>query len=157
MLVDIIIIIITGTVSEKLAGQAAGPINHSRWLTLAIRLLQLYTRTENPTTGLKLVTRYIVQVYAPSWFNIKTRSKFTSGPSHLFQQMKLLLTQSEDVQKVVKCVIQRNGLFAHPGVMVWSMLESDNESVRGKAQPPKAPRARVLEGIRKFSIPAVDS
>ena len=47
--------------------------------------------------------------------------------------MKLLLTQSEDVQKVVKCVIQRNGFFAHPGVMVCSMLESDNQSVRGKA------------------------
>ena len=37
--------------------------------------------------------------------------------------MKLLLTQSEDVQKVIKCVIQRNGFFAHPGVMVCSILE----------------------------------
>lgn len=152
----------TGTVSETLVGQVAGPINHSRWLTLAIRLLQLYTRTENPTTGLDLVTKFIVQVYAPSWFTIKSHSKFTAGPSNLFHQMKLLQTQSQEVQAVVKCVIQRNGYFSEPGVMVCCMLESQEESVRRKAvdivkktraKPPKAPRARVLKGIRKFVIP----
>ena len=31
-----------GTVPGKLATQVAGPLNHSRWLTLAVRLLQLH-------------------------------------------------------------------------------------------------------------------
>ena len=42
-----------GQVSLRLATQKVGPLNHSRWVTLAIRILQLYTRTENPSEGLR--------------------------------------------------------------------------------------------------------
>ena len=74
-----------GEVSPQLATQVAGPLNHSRWLTLAIRLLQLYTRTDNPSEGLKTIVRFIMNVYGPCWFLIKQKSKFTNGPSILFQ------------------------------------------------------------------------
>ena len=55
-----------GEVSARLASQKVGPLNHSRWLTLATRILQLYTRTENPSDGLKKVTSFIMLNKCPS-------------------------------------------------------------------------------------------
>ena len=152
----------SGVVPEELAGQVAGPINHSRWLTLAIRLLELYCKTPNPSLGLCKISKFIVQVYAPSWFKIKCNSKFTSGPANLFYMMKLIKTQPLEVHTVVQKVVQRNGYFADPAVILCSMLACDQEEVRTKAvniingfraKPPKPPRAKFCRKIRKFTIP----
>ena len=61
----------TGHVPPDLAVQVAGPLNHARWLTLAVRLLQLYTRTETPSEALVKIITYIIQVYSPMWFAIR--------------------------------------------------------------------------------------
>ena len=155
----------TGQVSPRLATQKAGLLNHSRWLTLAIRLLQLYTRTEAPSDGLRKVVRYIMQVYGPCWFSIKKAKSFTSGPALLFKQMVLIReTQPADVQAWVQPVVQRNGFMAEPGVMLCAMMESSSPSIRRKAvemvkhfsaKPPKIPRKMVLRGIRQLRVPAL--
>jgi hypothetical protein len=153
-----------GEVSARLSTQKVGPLNHSRWLTLAIRLLQLYTRTEAPSDGLRKIIRFIMQVYGPSWFAIKKAQKFTSGPALLFQQMALIKTQPEDVQELVKPVVQRNAYLAEPGVMLCAMMESTSVSIRQKAMetitklrtnPPKKPRMKKLRGIRALKVPAL--
>ena len=152
----------SGIVTEDLARQVAGPVNHSRWLTLAIRQMQLYTRTANPSpTQVQFVT-YLVQVYSVLWFSIKSKSKFTNGPMHLFKLMKLIQCQSHETQEVVKPAVQRNAYYAHPSTMLCSMLESDDMRVRTKAvkllqrareRPVKKPRMKILNGVRRFSIP----
>ena len=103
--------IATGVVPADLAGRVAGPINHSRWLTLAIRNLQLYTVTPNPSAGLSKVVRYIVQVYVPSWFHIKCHSKFTWGPLNLFYQMCLTNSQPLETQSIVKKVCKETPIL----------------------------------------------
>ena len=152
----------SGVVPPELAGQVAGPINHSRWLTLAVRLLQLYTKTPHPSSGLTKVVKFIVQTYSPGWFQIKCNSKFTSGPANLYHQMQMVNNQPREAQDIVKPVVQRNAYFAQPGVILCGMLESENEEVRCKAvnlikavrsKPPKPPRAKVLRKMRKFVIP----
>ena len=154
--------IVAGKVPDDLARQVAGPVNHARWLTHAIREMQVYTRTERPSPELVKLITYIVQVYAPVWFSIKSNSKFTSGPSIMFKLMTLIKTQPQDTQRVVKPVVQRNGYFAHPSTMLCSMLESDDMCVRNKAvklikqareNPPKKERKKCLQGLRKFFIP----
>ena len=124
--------------------------------------MQLYIRTETPDPGLVQVVKYIVQVYTVVWFVIKADSKFTSGPAHLFLLMTLIQTQSVDTQSVVKPVVQRNAYFAHTSTLLCSMLESSDMRVRNKAvkiikkgrlNPPKRPRMKALQGIRKFQIP----
>ena len=106
-----------GNIPQRLAIQAAGQLNHSRWLTLAIRLLQLYTRTAAPSDGLRKVVRYIMQVYGPCWFSIKKAKKFTCGPELLFKQMVLIReTQPEDVQTQVMPVVQRNVFLLNQGL-----------------------------------------
>ena len=129
---------------------------------LAIRLLQLYTRTQQPSEGLKQVVGYIQQVYGPCWFAIKSSPKFTNGPSLLFQQMTLVKSQSEAVQEIVKPYVELNAYMAEPGIILCSMLESPSFSIRKmaisritklKEKPPKAPRAKVLRGIRSLKVP----
>ena len=155
----------TGVVPLKLAGTVIGGINHSRWLTLAARLAQLYTSTPHPSPGLIEVVHYIVQVYAPSWFQIKANSRFTSGPANLFKHMQLIKAQSIETQVVVKQVVQRNGYFADPGVLLCSMLASEIDSVRCKAfslikatrlELYKPPREKVLRSMRQFQISALN-
>ena len=151
-----------GEVTEQLAGQVAGPIDHSRWLTLAIRILQIYTRTFDPSDGLKTISAYICQVYSPMWFSIKAHSKFTKGPSHLFQKLQLVKEQPLHVQAVVKPHIQRNAYFAEPSIMLTSMLEDPEKEIRqfgvnlikaARQKPPKPPKMKVLKGIRKHQVP----
>lgn len=154
-----------GEVSQQLAVQKVGPLNHSRWLTLAIRLLQLYTRTSAPSDGLRKIVRFIMQVYGPSWFAIKKASKFTNGPALLFQQITLIKTQPQDVQDLVRPTVQRNAYMAEPGVMLCSMIESSSLAIRQKAmeiikkaktKPPKKPRMKKLMGIRSLKLPTLD-
>lgn len=70
----------SGSVDDKFVMRKPGPLCHSRWLTTAIRILILYTRTVDPSETLKLLVLYIVRVYAPAWFVIKMTNKFICGP-----------------------------------------------------------------------------
>ena len=152
----------TGVVPANLRSKKCGPMNHSRWLTFAIRLQQLYTRTPNPCDGLKTVVTYIVQVYGPMWFLIKSSTSFTDGPLLLFTWMKLIQNQPQRVQLIAKPVVQRNGWQAETGFLLSAMLSSQDSGVRQKAvkiisqlrlKPKKKPRMRLLQGIRKLQVP----
>ena len=152
----------TGSIDQNLVSQIAGPTNHARWLTLAIRLLILYTRTNNPSPGLVKISTFILQVYAPSWFCIKSNWHFTSDPSNLFLQMRRVVKLPIEAQSIAKPVVQRNAFFAHPSTMLCAGLASCEASIRIKAvetlrkfrsKPQKPPRSKVLNNIRKFVIP----
>ena len=104
-----------------------------RSLTLAIRVQQLYTRTPTPTEGHQMVIDIVQKVYTPSWFWIKSHGKFTSSPSNLHYQMELVMIHPEEVQNIVKPVVQRNTYFADPALLLCSMLESEDITLRHKA------------------------
>ena len=118
---------------ESLVRQKVIAVNHSRWLTLAVRIMILYTRTEMPSDELKTIVIYILQVYAPTWFLIRRENDFTRGPAILHRKMQLVMEQLESVQEGIKPVIQRNGWQAEPGTMLCAMLSSDNQQHRSKA------------------------
>ena len=40
------------------------PVNHARWMTLAIRILVLYSRTEHPSPVLKEIVKHIQTVWS---------------------------------------------------------------------------------------------
>ena len=125
----------------------------------------IYTRTKEPNSNLIKIVSFCVQVYVPMWFLIKQKHNFWHGPSNLFEQMKLIKsTQSEEVQEVAMKTVQRNAFFAEPGMVLTCMLASDDKTIRKKAvlnlqairkKPPKPPRAKIFQGMRKFEIPAL--
>ena len=73
-----------GKVDPRFASWKIGPLNQARWLTLAIRLMCLWTRgayPQNRSTKLYSLINFIVNVYAICWFDIK---KVTSSITSKF-------------------------------------------------------------------------
>ena len=63
-----------GKVDPRFASWKIGPLHQARWLTLAIRLMCLWTRgayPQNRSTKLFSLINFIVNVYAICWFDIK--------------------------------------------------------------------------------------
>jgi hypothetical protein len=52
---------------DKFVYRKPGPLNLARWLTTAVRILILYTRTFEPSEILKVIVNYILKVYGFTW------------------------------------------------------------------------------------------
>lgn len=89
-------------------------IHDGYWLTRANRILRLYISTETPTSNLQMLTAFIVQVYAPVWFDIKTKPSCKDGARHLWRTVHLSRSSPIEVKTVIDPVIQRNSYFGHP-------------------------------------------
>ena len=77
-----------GKVDPRFASWKIGPLNQARWLTLAIRLMCLWTRgayPQNLSTKLYSLINFIVNVYAICWFDIKKKLQVPS-PANLYLQ-----------------------------------------------------------------------
>ena len=67
--------VMLGTLDPDLSLLEIGPMCHSRWLTLACRILRYYVSRKNPDKNLITLAEFCILVYFPSWFTIK-RSKY---------------------------------------------------------------------------------
>jgi hypothetical protein len=130
-LLDLCFAIKSGTVDESLARRKLGPLCHSRWLTLAVRVLRLYVSTVNPSQKLRILVEYIMFVYAPCWFDIKRDQNCCQGPMHFFtmlQRAKLHVPANKF--HIIADVLQRNNYFCHPENLLLAMLISTDEIIR---------------------------
>lgn len=64
-LFDICTAISMGNFDERLANRKIGKLSHSRWLTTGSRILRLYASAKKPSKNLRLLAKYVFQVYAP--------------------------------------------------------------------------------------------
>ncbi|XP_047131321.1 uncharacterized protein LOC124810448 [Hydra vulgaris] len=143
-----------GKVSDKWAAYKIGPLNHARWLTLAIRLLCLYTRDNQPTVSLKKLVYFIVQVYAPAWFEIKKSSKFHESPRLIFSTItRINNLPFDDVKLIVKKNIKKNALCLKPENILYAMLKDNDKKIRNFGfQILLALRQRVNNEILKVNL-----
>ena len=44
--------------------------------------------TQNPTENLVTLAMYVMKVYTPAWFHIKTKSAYTEGSRHFWKMIK---------------------------------------------------------------------
>ena len=72
--------IISGKLDSDFSMVKVGPIVHSRWHTLACRILRRYVSEKKRSTTLVTVNKFCVQVYSAPWFQIKSEHKLTDGP-----------------------------------------------------------------------------
>ena len=115
---------------NDLALQKPGPIVHSRWLTTANRLLKLYVATENPSETLRNLVTYVMKVYAPVWFHIKTKSSCSEGSRHLWRIIKFSRNLTPELKAIVEPVIQRNGYFGTSENILVVMFTDDRLQIR---------------------------
>lgn len=148
----------SGLISSQLAERHPGKISHSRWLTTANRILRLYISTKDPSSQLKILAEYVVNVYATTWFRIKFQSSCKYGAKHLYHMIKSSRYLPSEIKKIVDPVIQRNGYFAHPENVLVAMLADDRKHIR------ELSLRRILkcrsqnrdEIVREFKVPPIN-
>jgi len=106
---------------SDLAARRPRPVVHSRWLTTANRLLRLYVATEIPSSNLVVLATYVVKVYAPVWFQIKSKSLCSDGTHHLWEIIKFSRYLEPEYLRIVDTVIQQNADFVHLENIILAM------------------------------------
>ncbi len=158
-LYNIVGALISGNFTESLKHMKIGKMNHSRWLTTASRVCRLFASTKVPSDTLKIITAYIVDVYAPTWFQIKKNELAINGPENLYFLIKRsnAITDLQARSIVQKC-IQRNSFFAHSENVLLAQLVSQKKTYRIDAVEKimkvrqRAPSSR----IRLFTVPKIN-
>lgn len=158
-LYEICTAISSGNISLSLSQRGPGKLNHSRWLTTANRILRLYVATENPSTNLKILTQYIMKVYAVSWFEIKSKPSCRHGSKHFFGIIQKSRFLPAEIKNIIDPVIQRNGYFSHPENMLLAMLADSRKTVRelGLRRLLKCRQHKLLgPKVREFRVPLLN-
>jgi hypothetical protein len=122
--------VISGHCPVSLSHRQPGKLVMSRWVTMANRVLRLYVATEQPDENLKTVAEFIVRVYAPMWFAVKSKPCCKDGSRHLFQQLKSSRYLPDRLKAIVDPVIQRNAYFGHPENILLAMLTDERAYIR---------------------------
>lgn len=157
-LLDICNAVKSGVCPEDLSRRDPGPLSHSRWLTLANRVLQLFIGVQNPQEKLVEIVQFIMRSYMPVWFDIKVSKHFTDGPKHVFKANQTTRYLSEDLTKIINTVIERNAYFAHPESLMLSMIIDERKHIRelGFRRILKARQSVETNEIRVFKPPKIN-
>ncbi|ESN93930.1 hypothetical protein HELRODRAFT_180337 [Helobdella robusta] len=130
-----------------------GNISHARWLTKANRILRLYMSKKVASEPLRRVTHFILNLYGPSWFKIKSNSSCQNGANNFFYLVQLFQELDALDQAVVRPVLENNCYFAHAeNILLAAVSDSDMEI--GRFSVEQIIRAR--EKQTNNNIPAVE-
>ena len=121
----------SGKVDEKYSSWKIGQLQHARWLTLATRLLAVYTREEFPSGNLIKLVHYIVKVNAPSLFEIKSSSKLHESPKILFQNLSRIdQLPFQAVNTIAKQNLLGNSFCLLPENFLYVLIKDEDPIVR---------------------------
>ena len=122
--------VMDGLVDYDLQLLEAGPVVHSRWLSLTNRFLRLRVSLKNPPRNLFYLAEYCITAYFPTWFSIKLNSDLMYGSMHYFDLLQRILQLSnKKIRKKAFENLQKNSFFAHPENVLVSMLGDSDEEV----------------------------
>ena len=127
----------SGELRTELQSLTPGPISHSRWLTLALRLLLLYM-TDHKLKGkhkknLQVLVSFLMTNYIPMWFTIKRLGKLKDSAQILFKQMQLTKLLKGPIADIVKKNVERNAYAAQSETLLLCMLCDSDSSARSLA------------------------
>ena len=132
----------------------SGNISHAKWLT-ANRILRLYVSTVYPSDQLLKLVKFIMQVYIPSWFQIKRCNSIINGPKNMHSMILRCQGQEEDVKNIIKPVIQRNAHFLHSENILLCMVHDEDNTMKelGWRKTLKSKQNKQIIAVRSFKIP----
>ena len=127
----------SGKLRKELLSLTPGPISHSRWLTLALRLLLLYM-TKHRLTGkhkknLLVIISFLMTNYIPMWFRIKRVGRLECSSQILHKQMELIKLLKDPVATIVKENVKRNAYAAQSETLLTCMLCDTDPTARAIA------------------------
>ncbi|GBN89257.1 hypothetical protein AVEN_152075-1 [Araneus ventricosus] len=119
-----------GNCSDELARRSPGTLSHSLWLTTANRVPRLYVSSPASSLKLKQIAEFVMKVYTPNWFNIKSKHSLKYLAKHVWNTIFRSRYLSEDLKDVIDGVICRNSFFAHPENIFQCMLKYERVYIR---------------------------
>ena len=155
---DIILAIHNNYVSPSLSNRSPGKLGYARWLTTANRILRHYVATSDPSVDLVKIVTFVINVYARSWFSIKSSPLFTDAPKHIFN-MILYINELDDeiITTASHTIIQRNAFCLHSENLLCSMLTDPRPNIRIMAVNRILEVRSVTSGDnRQFIVPKVN-
>jgi len=123
----------TGVISDDLLREKPGQMSLARWVTTGSRVCRLYVATSKPTKELVILTRFVVCVYGPMWFRIKSQPKCTDAPKHLLHEIMLQNQMPPACKKVTWPVVQKNSYWGHQENVLLAMLADGDMANRQAA------------------------
>lgn len=148
----------TGVCDEKLASEKPGAMSTARWLTTASRILRYYVTCTQPSMTLKKVAEFVMKVYAPFWFLVKSQPLAIHGSRHVFRYISWIRHLPIDVQQVLRPFIANNAYFFHPENVLLSMITDQDPLVRSDGyEKILSARNEVTTCIRQMFGPQVDN
>lgn len=111
--------------------------------------------TEKPSSELQKLVSFIVVVYAPTWFQIKTHPRACDGATNFFFLIRTCRELNDaTMREYVHKTLLRNNYFAHPENILIAALDDSDYVVRKDAVNKIVCARRnvdVDKGVRKFS------
>ena len=74
-----------------------------------------------PSEKLQTLVMFVMRVYAPMWFAIKSHSSCKDGARNFHQQAARSHYLSQEQKNIVDPVLHRNSYFAHPENIILAM------------------------------------
>ncbi len=127
--------------SHRASGKKPGTMYQARWVTMANRILRLYADETEPSWVLRRLASFVLNVYAPSFFTIKTNWDITCGPKNFHYLVSFATSFLTQEKKVVEPVLVNNSYYTHPENVLLAALTDPSETVRTSA-PQKIVAAR---------------
>jgi hypothetical protein len=119
----------SGHCPPDFASRIFGPLNHSQWVTLALRIIFIYMTYEHPPYSLARFAYFVIHCYANMWFCIKTRPKDTEAARLTWESMIFLMKLPEEERAIGLPVFERGLYWAHPANLLLCMLGDENPAV----------------------------
>lgn len=146
----------SGNCDSHVASMKPGLLNLSRWLTTASRTLRLYVTQTAPSEELTKLAFFVMKVYTPFWFLVKSQPHAIHGSRHFLRYIKWTRMLQIELQQIVNRSIQINGFFAHPENILLSMATDKEKEVRSEAlKIILEARDSNIDDIRQFNIPKI--
>lgn len=120
----------SGVCSPELSAKDPGKMSHSRWVTAANRILRLYVTLDSPSKDLKDLALFVMNVYAPMWFSIKSKPSCKDGSHHVWETIMRSRYLSPSLKKIIDPVIQRNAYFGHSENILLRMITDERRHIR---------------------------
>ena len=84
---------------------------------------------DEPSQESMTLVEFVIMVYIPTSFEIKSNTYVQMGARHIYKTAKLMKEQSIEVQEVVLPVLKQNGYFAHPENVLLSTTSDSRHNI----------------------------
>lgn len=143
-----------GRCDDDFSFDKPGPVSTARWLTTASRVLRLYMAKKNPDQKLKDCANFIVKVYAPFWFLVKSLPHAIHGSRHMFKYICWTRQLPNHIQAIIRPTIKNNAYYCHPENIVMAMITDESQVTRENGyEKIRAARDSPSSSLRRFFIP----